>query len=89
MALISLKIERQQLIGLISDNCGNWLLADLALQYLGAVDVPRGSDATDLELIEILGKTEIKICFAETKKIYERLIALKDKLPNLNNYYCI
>lgn len=83
VSLKKMGIERQQLIGLISDNCGNWLLSDLALQFIGAVDVPRGSDATDLELVEILGITETKICFAGDDQIAKRLIGLKDKLPNL------
>ncbi len=41
-------------VGLISDNRREWLVTDLALSGLGAVDVPRGGDSSNLEIVTIL-----------------------------------
>lgn len=82
-ALMSLNIKRQQLIGIISDNCGKWLLTDLAIQFLGAVDVPRGSEATDNELIQILTDVETEICFVQNENFLKNLLSLKSKIKSL------
>ncbi|MBK5200935.1 MAG: AMP-binding protein [Spirochaetaceae bacterium] len=83
VALKTLNIKRQQLIGIISDNCGKWLLTDLALQFLGAVDVPRGSEATDNELVQILKDVKTEICFVQNEKFLKKILSLKSQIKSL------
>lgn len=83
IALKILNIKRQQLIGIISDNCGKWLLTDLAIQFLGAVDVPRGSEATDLELVQILTDVKTEVCFVQNEKFLKKILSLKSELKAL------
>ena len=45
--LTALGIKRGDHIGLISDNRKEWFQADMGLMAIGAIDVPRGCDATE------------------------------------------
>ncbi|MGD1822501.1 MAG: AMP-dependent synthetase/ligase [Pleomorphochaeta sp.] len=73
--------KKQELIAIISDNRKEWLYSDLAIQYLNCVDVPRGLDATDVELIQILNETKVSTCFVENVKTIKRFEGLKDDFP--------
>lgn len=75
--------KKQELVAIISDNRKEWLYSDLALQYLNCADVPRGLDATDVELIQILNDTKVKTCFVENVSTIKRFDNLKDNLPHL------
>jgi len=75
--------EKQSLIAIISDNRKEWSYSDLAIQYLSCADVPRGLDATDFELIQILNDTKVTTCFVENKKLIKRFDSLKAALPHL------
>ena len=44
--LLSIGVQRGDHIGLISDNRKEWFQADVGLLSIGAIDVPRGNDAT-------------------------------------------
>lgn len=77
------KLKKQELIAIISDNRKEWLYTDLALQYISCVDVPRGLDATDIELIQILNDTEVSICFVENLSTIKRFNTLKENFPKL------
>ncbi|MGD1822347.1 MAG: AMP-dependent synthetase/ligase, partial [Pleomorphochaeta sp.] len=78
------KYEKQQLVAIISDNRKEWIYSDLALQYLNCADVPRGLDATDIELIQILNDTKVTTCFIENNRTIKRFNKLKKDLPFLN-----
>ena len=64
-ALLSLGIQRGDPIGLISDNRAEWLYVDLGIMNIGAVDVPRGCDATPIDLEKSLSIPEAKYCIVE------------------------
>ena len=82
-ALLSLGIKRGDPIGLISDNRAEWLNVDLGIMNIGAVDVPRGCDATPIDLEKILSITEAKYCVVENNSQVAKLLSLKDTLPPL------
>lgn len=77
------KYKKQDLIAIISDNRKEWLYSDLAIQYLSCIDIPRGLDATDVELVQILNETEVKTCFVENIKTIKRFDNMKDQLPTI------
>lgn len=80
-ALLSLGIKRQEKIGLISDNRPEWLQADLGIMSIGAVDVPRGCDATLIDLEKILSITEARFVIAENSSQANKILSIKEKLP--------
>jgi long-chain acyl-CoA synthetase len=80
---VNFRFETQQLVAIISDNRKEWIYSDLALQYLSCADVPRGLDATDMELIQILNDTKVTTCFVENNRTIKRFNSLKKDLPHL------
>ncbi len=80
---VNFRFEEQQLVAIISDNRKEWIYSDLALQYLSCADVPRGLDATDMELIQILNDTKVTTCFVENNRTIKRFNSLKKDLPYL------
>ena len=83
--LLDLGLKRTEPIGLISDNCPEWQQADIGVISIGAVDVPRGCDATLIDLEQILAITECKFCIAQNNSQVKKIMSLKEKLPVLKN----
>lgn len=81
--LLEIGIQRDDHIGMIADNRKEWQQFDMALLSLGAVDVPRGCDATIGDLEYILSFAECKTVVAETSRQVEKILSIKEKLPLL------
>ena len=88
-ALLSLGIQRGDPVGLISDNRAEWLYVDLGIMNIGAVDVPRGCDATAIDLEKILSITEAKYVVTENGTQVAKILSLKDKLSSLTTIISI
>ena len=82
--LLSHGVQREEHIGLISDNRKEWEHADMGLMMLGAIDVPRGCDATIGDLEYILSFAECKRVIVENSSQIEKILGIKDKLPLVN-----
>ncbi len=80
-ALIDLGLKRGDPIGFISDNRPEWLQADIGIMGIGAVDVPRGCDATLIDLEKILSITEAKYVIAENVSQIKKILSIREKLP--------
>lgn len=79
--LLSIGIKRGDLIGLISDNRKEWLQADMGIMAIGATDVPRGCDATILDLEAIFTITETKYIVTENSAQVKKILSIKEKIP--------
>ncbi len=79
--LLSIGIKRGDLIGIISDNRKEWLQADMGIMAIGAVDVPRGCDATIMDLEAIFTITETKYVVTENSAQVKKIFSIKEKLP--------
>ena len=77
-------VARGDHVGLICDTRKEWLLFDLALLGLGAVDVPRGSDSSAAEIVYILGHADCQITCVEDAAQLAKLAGIKDRLPQLH-----
>ena len=82
-ALLQLGLKREEPIGLISDNRAEWMQADIGIMSIGAIDVPRGCDATPLDLEKILSITECRFVIAENNSQVNKILNLHDKLPGI------
>jgi long-chain acyl-CoA synthetase len=82
-ALIELGVSRGDHVGLMSDNRREWLITDLSLLSIGAVDVPRGSDSTVDEMAYILRHADCKLVFAENRVQMEKILSRRSDLPLL------
>jgi len=81
--LLSLGIKRGDRIGFISDNRKEWQQADMGVLIIGAVDVPRGCDATIGDLQYILSFAGCETVIAENSSQIKKILSIKDALPDL------
>ncbi|MCM1322329.1 MAG: AMP-binding protein [Bacteroides sp.] len=81
--LLSLGVKRGDHIGLISDNRKEWFQADMGIMSVGAIDIPRGCDATEQELKYILSFAECATIIAENARQTKKILKLKNDLPEL------
>lgn len=81
--LLSLGTVRGEHVGLLADNRKEWLQADMGIMAIGAVDVPRGCDATERELRFIFSTAECKTIVVENEAQILKVLGFKDALPNL------
>ncbi len=93
VALINLGLKRQDKVALIADISCECTIADMALQFNGAVSVPRGTDSTKQDLGYIVSHSRAQIAFvhypSEIDKIEEGLEGYDHKVEKfivLNNY---
>jgi long-chain acyl-CoA synthetase len=81
--LLELGLKQEDHIGIISDNRQEWLVSSFAISSIGAVDVPRGCDITEQELVYILGFAECSAAFVENQKQALKILGCKKDLPLL------
>lgn len=72
-ALVALGVHARDHVGLISDNRLEWILCDYGILLAGAVDVPRGTDITDEELVYILTHADARVVFVENLTSLEKI----------------
>lgn len=82
-ALLELGVKRGEPVGLISDDRKEWQQADMGIMAIGALDVPRGCDATIIDLKQILSITNCRFVIAENSSQVKKIISIKDDLPDL------
>lgn len=82
-SLREIGVQRGDHVGLISDNRREWLISDLAVQCLGAADVPRGCDSMEREIAFILSSTDCRLAFVENKSQLAKILKERDSLPLL------
>ena len=80
-ALLEMGVKRGETIGLISDNRKEWEQADMGLLSIGAIDSPRGCDATEQDLSYILSFAECQVVIAENPTQIKKLLNIRDKIP--------
>ncbi|MFW6289273.1 MAG: AMP-dependent synthetase/ligase, partial [Spirochaetota bacterium] len=83
VAFLEMGVERGEHVGVMSDNRRAWIVTDLALLSLGAVDVPRGSDSTADEMGYILAHADCRLTFAENPAQLDKILSQKPRLPKL------
>lgn len=85
--LIKLGVQANDKVGLISENRLEWNLLDFAIQQIGAVVVAIYPNIADKDYTYIINDAEIKVCFLSSDSLYQRLLALKDSIPDLQKVY--
>ena len=81
--LTAIGVQRGDHVGIVSDNMPEWLVADLAMQCIGAADVPRGSDSTVMEIEYILEHAECAVSLAENQAQLEKILSARKSLKKL------
>jgi long-chain acyl-CoA synthetase len=80
-------IEKQDKIGIISNNRPAWLITDMAVQKLGAVLVPIYPTTSTHELEFIFQDASVKYVFVSSKELYDKIQALRINIPSIQNIF--
>jgi long-chain acyl-CoA synthetase len=93
-ALLSLNIsggdrtvEGMDKVALLSKNCPQWVMVDLAVQQIGAVLVPVYPTITVNELEFVLNDAQVKVIFAGSEELFNKVMSIRDRLPALREIY--
>jgi long-chain acyl-CoA synthetase len=79
-------IARGDHVGLISENRPEWLVTDLAVLSIGAVDVPRGNDSMAQELGFILGFSECQTVAVENAEQLIKILTVRSEIVSLKQF---
>jgi long-chain acyl-CoA synthetase len=79
--------EGRDKIAVISKNCPEWVLLDLAVQKIGAVLTPVYPTIGEPELEFILQDARVKIIFVNDKLLFDKVNGIKASLPDLKEIY--
>lgn len=87
--LISLNIQPGDRVGIVVyKNRPEWLIADLAIQYTGAIGVPMYPTISTREYEYIMNEAKVKMCFVGIDDLYDKVSAAKKNVPSLEYIYC-
>ena len=87
--LLEIGCKKEDKIGLIADNRKEWFHLSMALSSIGAIDVPRGCDATEQDITYILSFTECHTVILENTKQIIKVLKNIDKMPTLKKIISI
>lgn len=83
--LINRGIQTGDKVALFSPNRYEWWVADLAIISVGAVNVPIYATNSAEESRYIIDNSDSKMCFVGTKEHMDKILQVKEKLPNLGD----
>ncbi len=83
--LIEIGLDERQPVALLSENCLQWLVCDLAVLANRAFDVPRGSSFPSDEVRFILTHSEARVVAVQDADELERLQQLRPQLPTVQS----
>lgn len=84
-ALIALGVGARDHVAILSDNRFEWILADAAILFCGAADVPRAADITPAEISYILGHADVGVVFVENAAVLAKVEPLLPRLPGIRH----
>lgn len=84
-----LNVQHGDKIALLCDNRYEWNLLCLGIDTIGAIDVPRGCDATPGDITYILNHVECGIVIVEHEKMLRNILALLPELPHIKHIISI
>jgi long-chain acyl-CoA synthetase len=79
--MIALGLDAGDRVMILADNRLEWMVTSMAVTFAGAVDVPRGNDATHDEVNYILSHSASRFLVVENSRYLERI------LRQLDNHY--
>ncbi len=85
--LIGIGVKPGEMVGIISLSRPEWHFADVGIIQTGAICVPMYPTISPNEFEYIFNHAEIKVVFVGDKKIYDKIVQIKDKVPSLQAIY--
>jgi long-chain acyl-CoA synthetase len=85
LGLISMGINKGDMVAIFSENCWQWIVADLAVLSIGASDVPIYGTNSGVEASYILNDSCSKVLFVSDKDHLETIIKVKGRFTSLEH----
>nr|MBA2397485.1 AMP-binding protein [Bradyrhizobium sp.] len=85
LGMIELGLGRGEVIGIIGDNRPDWMAAEIATHAIGGMSLGLYRDVLDEEAAYLLSYGEAKLVFAEDEEQVDKLLALAERVPNLQH----
>lgn len=85
--LLELGVKKGDRIAMISNNRTEWHLTDLAIQQIGAVNVPIYSNINPEDYDYILNDCGAKLVFLSDEEILGKILSIKANVPSLEKIY--
>ena len=86
--MIDLGIEKGDKVGVVAYvNRPEWIVAELACQYLGVISVPLYPTISPVEYEYILEEAEVKTVFLGGEDLYDKVSKAQANVPSLKNIY--
>jgi long-chain acyl-CoA synthetase len=79
--------ESRDKIAILSNNCPEWMLVDMAMQQIGAISVPIYPTISNSELEFILKDAAVKMIFVGSEVLYRKIVGMQEALPQLEAIY--
>ncbi|WP_418360741.1 AMP-dependent synthetase/ligase [Sphingobacterium detergens] len=87
--LIALGVQVGEKIALISENRIEWNVLDFAIQQIGAVVVAIYPNISESDYNYIFNHAEIKNCIVSSKKLYTKIVSIRDSCPLLKHIFSL
>ncbi len=81
--LAALGLRKQDTVAILSENRPEWVVADLAITALGAVDVPVYPTLTPKQLEFIFADANVRMAVVSNAFQLNKILKIKDALPSL------
>ncbi|NOQ42265.1 MAG: AMP-binding protein, partial [Desulfuromusa sp.] len=81
--LLKLGMEKGDRIAIFSENRLDWAIADFGTQLGLGVTVPIYATNTSEQAVYVINHAEAKIVFVSTHLQYEKLLTVRDRIPNV------
>ena len=80
-------IGKDKIAMISSTNRTEWNLVDIGLLAIGAVNVPIYPTISSEDYEYILNHSESQYCFVSDQEVYDKVVAIKDKVKSLKKIY--
>ena len=87
--LIAMGIEKNDCIGIFSQNRPRWIISDQAIQGTGGIGVPIYPTSTDKQLIFILNDCKARAIVGGNQALMEQALRIKPEVPSLEFIFCL
>ena len=78
--LLHYGLKKGDKVAIISDSRREWVIIDVAVMSLGGIDVPKGNDSSEDEIVYIINHSESIFIFVENDKQLKKIIDSKHEL---------
>jgi len=88
-ALIDAGVEPHDRVAIFSANCPEWQMADMAIQSIGAANVPLYATITAKQAEYILSDSGSKVVFVGSEEHMNKVLEVSENLPSLTRIVTI